>query len=184
MPSVEERAAVVPASDLFDGFRTSELTNDRDILERCGIPIMSDSGLILPNFFLEITNHDDAGLTSRQRARRDGAYGARIMHMVRSLGKAEPIYGENAYAYSVVYGGRYLNLYAHFVAAPRAAGEQPKCRMYPVERWDLTDIKDFPAAVFGFRSARELASRDRDESIGSMTQASQTETLLARLCQN
>ncbi|KAM5368768.1 hypothetical protein ACJZ2D_009322 [Fusarium nematophilum] len=154
LPSMTQEMTVKPVPDYFDGAIT------RDIHTQWR-PISS------------LKPRGRRGTLAWQRGRQachHGAYGARAMHALQNYGEAKPVYDGNAYTYSATYNSASgtLQLYAHYVEAPPAAGGPPRYHMTQIDGWQMTGNMDtFRRGIIAFRNARDLAKLHRDNFIRS-----------------
>lgn len=156
----------------FYGARPGDLHSTiRDTLDNRIIPCKKPSP-ILPNFFLELNSSSGNSEVGNRQCRHYGALGARAINSLQSYRPDrpydEPIYDGNAYTITAWYGGGYLKLFTHHVAAPQGQGEEPKYVMAPLRSFALTDSpENFREGAAAYRNARDWAKEKRDEMIAA-----------------
>ncbi|KAI1148203.1 hypothetical protein F4825DRAFT_434825 [Nemania diffusa] len=169
LESLTNETTVKPAPDYFDGARMKDVhTQVRHDLTKTIIPTKHADVPVAPNFFLEAKAPRGGADVALRQAGYDGAYGAHAMHGLQNYGKEEPVYDNNAYAFSSTYhaGTGTLQLYAHHTTAPTTPGERPEYHMTQLDSYGMTgNPKTFVEGATAFRNARDLAERHRDSFI-------------------
>ncbi|KAI0965364.1 hypothetical protein F4678DRAFT_452862 [Xylaria arbuscula] len=141
LKSLTNEVTAMPVPDFFDGARTSDVyAQVRHDLNKTIIPTKHAGGPVVANFFLEAKAPKGGADVARRQACHDGAYGAHAMHSLQNYGKEEPIYDNNAYAFSSTYhaGTGTLQLYAHHPTAPNTPGERPAYHITQLKAYALT----------------------------------------------
>ncbi|KAI1271437.1 hypothetical protein F5Y07DRAFT_404413 [Xylaria sp. FL0933] len=169
LESLTNETTVKPVPDYFDGARMQDvLTQVRHDLNKTIIPTKHADVPVAPNFFLEAKAPRGGADVARRQACHDGAYGAHAMHSLQNYGKEEPVYVNNAYAFSSTYhaGTGTLQLYAHHTTASTTPGGRPEYHMTQLDGYGMTgNPKTFVEGATAFRNARDLAERHRDSFI-------------------
>ncbi|KAI1120366.1 hypothetical protein F5Y10DRAFT_127971 [Nemania abortiva] len=160
-----------PQPDFFDGALLRDIDkavwSDVDMYTTI-IPTKHRTAPVAPNLFLEVKCGRGSPSELKREACYYGAYGARAMHSLQNYGRKEPVYDNNAYTFSATYQSAVdiLRLYAHYLKAPTAPGEQPAYYMTKLGTYIMTeDFETFLAGMTAFRNARDLAKQHRDNFI-------------------
>lgn len=159
--------------DLFDGAYPHKINRDvryDDEVHTLIIPTKHPTVPVAPNFFLEAKCQDGSAAVMKRQACYDGAYGARAMYSLQNYGKDEPVYDNNAYAFSSTYHDGTLKLYAHHPTAPTTPAGRPEYHMTQLKAYALTnDRETLVEGATAFRNARDVAERHRDSFIEAAT---------------
>ncbi|ROW16501.1 hypothetical protein VPNG_02890 [Cytospora leucostoma] len=174
---------ITPAQpDMYYGAYPEQLNPSiRNELHRHIVPSTMGDKPIAPNFFLECKGPTGSLAVATRQARYDGALGARAMHSLQNYGAEEPVYDGNAYAFSSIYHGGQLKLYAHHVTAPTAPREQPEYHMTLLRVFATIDTRErFLEGATAFRNLCDLARQYRDTFIQTANSRTQSGAVVAQ----
>ena len=155
---------VLAKPDIYYGSYPEELSRTvRNELGHRLIPGSIQDKPLAPNFFLEVKGPMGKLTVAKRQARYYGAIGARAIHSLQNYRENKPLYNGKPYAFSSIYCGSSLQLYAHHVTAPETEGGLLGYHMTMIDGWEMTgNIDSFRRGATAFRNLRDLAKRYRD----------------------
>lgn len=140
----------------------------RDDLDQIIRPSQGISVPTAPNFFLEADKRDTK--VTERRVVLDGAYGARLMHVLQNYRTGKQyVYDNNAYTFTAILIMDIkcvkVKLYAHHVHAPTQPRGLPHYYATLLEEYFLLDRESYSNCIAALRNIREEAGKSRERFI-------------------
>ncbi|KAL7963195.1 hypothetical protein V8C34DRAFT_310746 [Trichoderma compactum] len=181
----KQRDYLFAINTLFGNIKPLTDDLDRSIRDKLSgyiIPSTMEDKPMVPNLFMEVKGPDGSLAVATRQARYNGAIGSRAIHSLQNYKKEEPAYNSNPYAFSSIYHGGQLQLYAHHVTASTTPEGRPEYHMTQLDTWGMAgNINSFRRGATAFRNLRDLAKRHRDNLIQEANaRASQVRAAAAR----
>lgn len=167
--SITGNTTAKPCPDFFDGAHSQSPNKIvRDDLDHIIRPSKAINVPTAPNFFLE-ADIRNTKVTQRQVVL-DGAYGARLMHVLQNYRTGKPpVYDNKAYTFtaSLIMDIKCVNvkLYAHHVQAPGQPRGRPHYYATLLKEYFLFDRESYSNCITALSNIREVAGKYRERFI-------------------
>jgi hypothetical protein len=97
------------------------------------------------------------------------------MQSLRSYGRGELMYDNNAYTLSSIYHMGQLKMYAHSIAQPNGSGSRPEYYIHQLKGYSMTSDKEtFLKGATAFKNAMDLTMEYRNAAIARANEIVQT----------
>ena len=178
LSSITGKLTSNPVPDFYDGAKPSalEIKVREDLFEYI-VPNKWSGMPVAPNFFFEVKAPKRTYDVAEAQAMLDGAHGALGMHKLQNYLLDSTEYDGKAYTYSASFANGTLKLFAHHLAAPQKAKDNPSYYITLIDGFFLDSESTFFRGVEALRNLRAKAKEDRDALIDQANERARAEVM-------